>query len=142
MTTVFWDTNLFIYLFEENPLYSTRVMSLRKQMLARGDVLCTSSLTVGETLVKPARDNRPIYEKYRMFFNSPAVDVIPFDGLAATQYARIRADKGISRPDAIQLACAASRMVDLFITNDTRLSTKIIPGIKYITSLERSPFEP
>jgi hypothetical protein len=44
MTTVFWDTNLFIYLFEENPLYSTRVMSLRKQMLARGDVLCLRRL--------------------------------------------------------------------------------------------------
>jgi hypothetical protein len=38
----------------------------------------------------------------------------------------------------VQLACASAAAVDLFITNDERLSTKIIPGIKFVTSLERA----
>ena len=42
-------------------------------------------------------------------------------------------------PDAIQLACAASVGIDLFITNDDRLSRKNIPGINFITSLARAP---
>jgi hypothetical protein len=41
-------------------------------------------------------------------------------------------------PDAIQLACAAAAGVDLFITNDDRLSRKHVPEVKFITSLERA----
>jgi len=50
----------------------------------------------------------------------------------------IRADRAIGAPDAIQLACAASAGVDLFITNDDRLSRKHVPDVKFITSLERA----
>jgi hypothetical protein len=40
--------------------------------------------------------------------------------------------------DAIQLACAAHARVDLFITNDERLSTKSIPHIHLVSSLQRA----
>lgn len=140
MTKIFWDTNLFIYLFERHPVFAPRVIDIRKSMLARGDHLLTSALTVGEILVKPAEEaNREVFERYRAFFQPPAMTVVPFDAQAAVQYARIRKDRGISRPDAIQLACAASAEVDLFITNDARLSAKLVPGIKFVTSLEKAP---
>ena len=42
-------------------------------------------------------------------------------------------------PDAIHLACAASRNINLFITNDKRLLGKNIPGIDFIASLETAP---
>ena len=51
-------------------------------------------------------------------------------------YATIRQDRSISPPDAIQLACAAAVGMDLFITNDQRLSRKVVPGIHFITSLD------
>jgi predicted nucleic acid-binding protein len=140
VTTVFWDTNLFIYLFERNPQFSPRVVEIRKNMLARGDRLLTSSLTVGEILVKPAREgNRMLVNRYRSFFEHSALTVIPFDLKAACLYAEIRNDRGIARPDAIQLACAAAAEVDLFITNDERLSAKRVPGVKFVTSLARAP---
>lgn len=140
MTKIFWDTNLFIYLFESHPEFAPRVIEIRKSMIARGDRLLTSSLTVGEILVKPAEEaNRGLFDRYRAFFEHPAVTVLPFDAQAAVEYARIRRDRGISRPDAIQLACAACAEVDLFITNDARLSAKLIPGIKFVTSLEKAP---
>ncbi|SRR5579875_109797 len=41
--------------------------------------------------------------------------------------------------EAIQLACAAAAGMDLFITNDDRLSRKRVPEIKFITSLQRAP---
>lgn len=44
----------------------------------------------------------------------------------------------ITAPDAIQLACAATAGVDLFMTNDDRLSRRLVPGVKFITSLERA----
>jgi predicted nucleic acid-binding protein len=140
MASVFWDTNLFIYLFERNPQFSARVVEIRKNMLARGDRLVTSSLTVGEILVKPAReDNRALVNRYRAFFEHPALTVVPFDYKAACIYAEVRKDRGISRPDAVQLACAAAADVDLFITNDERLSSARVTGVKFVTSLARAP---
>jgi hypothetical protein len=50
MARVFWDTNLFIYLFEENAEWSPRVTELRRRMLERRDELLTSYLTVGEII--------------------------------------------------------------------------------------------
>jgi hypothetical protein len=56
----------------------------------------------------------------------------------ARAYAAIRQDRTIKPSDVVQLACASAAAVDLFITNDERLSTKIIPGIEFVTSLERA----
>lgn len=41
MARVFWDTNLFIYLFEKNAGWSPRVIEPRRTMLARRDDLLT-----------------------------------------------------------------------------------------------------
>jgi len=41
----------------------------------------------------------------------------------------------VKPPDAIQLACASQANTDLFITNDDRLSKKVIAGVQFITSL-------
>ncbi len=61
LAKVFWDTNLFIYLFERHPVFAERVEQLRRRMLSRADQLCTSALTVGEILVEPlSLDNAPI----------------------------------------------------------------------------------
>jgi len=53
VTRVFWDTNLFIYLMEGSGDLARRVVDLRERMLARRDQLYTSTLTLGEVLVKP-----------------------------------------------------------------------------------------
>lgn len=138
--TVFWDTNLFIYLLEDSPKFGDAVASLRKSMLRKGARLVTSTMTLGELLVKPvSTGDRSLAERYRTFFRGPYMTVRPFDLDAAEAYSHIRQDRTIQPADAIQLACASSARVDLFITNDDRLSQKNIPGIHFITSLARAP---
>jgi predicted nucleic acid-binding protein len=140
VASVFWDTNLFIYLLEDNPQFGAAVQDLRRRMLRRRDHLLTSTMTVGEILVKPlAANSSAIADSYREMFLGPQITVAPFDFAAAEAYARIRQDRSIRPADAIQLACASSAKVDLFITNDDRLSQKNIAGVNFITSLNRAP---
>ena len=131
MSRVFWDTNLFIYLIEDYGELSERVAGLRKRMNERRDELYTSALTLGEILIKPLEANDEVLaRRYEAALLQGAV-VIPFDVDAARLYAGIRKDRTIRPPDAIQLACAAQARVDLFITNDDRLSSKSIPCIHF-----------
>lgn len=138
MSRIFWDTNLFIYLFEDYADLSKRVVALRHRMLERRDQLYTSTLTLGEILVKPAEaNNASLRQRYEEAIATTAI-LIPFSHETARIYADIRRDRGVRAPDAIQLACAAQARVDLFLTNDDRLGGKSIPGIEFVQSIRRA----
>lgn len=140
MARIFWDTNLFVYLIEGRTAAAARVRELRQRMTERGDHLFTSTLTLGEVLVAPASKNdEPLRRLYEQTLSEHAT-VLAFDLQAARRFADIRGNKTIKAPDAIQLACAAQANVDLFVTNDDRLSKTIVRGIQFITSLERALF--
>jgi predicted nucleic acid-binding protein len=140
MSRVFWDTNLFIYLFEGTGALAKRVKDLRQAMLERGDQLLTSTLTLGEVLVKPIeRGDEELARKYEEAITTTSV-MLPLDVKAAKIYAALRSDRALRAPDAIQLACAAAARVDLFITNDARLHSKHVEGIQFIVSLARAPY--
>jgi predicted nucleic acid-binding protein len=139
MSRIFWDTNLFIYLFEGLSPFRERVTALRQSMLERGDQLATSTLTLGEVLVKPMeRGEAELCSRYEAALAASAL-LIPFTAAAARVYAKLRQDRSIRPPDAIQLACAAAVGVDLFVTNDARLQTVRVDGIQFIVPLERVP---
>lgn len=139
MSRVFWDTNLFIYLFEDYAGLSKSVAHLRAKMLSRGDQLLTSTLTLGEILVKPAeRGDTELCIRYENAISTTAI-MISFDLKAARIYAELRTERSLKAPDAIQLACAASATVDLFVTNDERLQNKNVQGIQFIVPLDRVP---
>jgi predicted nucleic acid-binding protein len=108
-------------------------------MLARGDELFTSAITLGEILVKPIQNHDAKAAAYYQNLIATTAVVIPFEEKAALAYARLRADRALRPPDTIQLACAASAGVDLFITNDVKLHSKQIPGIQFIVPLDRVP---
>jgi predicted nucleic acid-binding protein len=138
VSRIFWDTNLFIYLIEDVGDLSERVIGLRKRMVERGDELYTSALTLGEILIKPLEArNEVLARRYESALLQGAV-IVPFDVEPARLYASIRQDRTIRPPDAIQLACASHARVDLFITNDERLSMKSIPRIQFVSSLQRA----
>ncbi len=141
MARVFWDTNLFIYLFEANPEWSPRVVEFRRKMRARGDELLTSWLTVGEALTKPKELGNAILEKsYLNFFLSRSIELVAFEAEAAKRYAEIRSRERVRPADAIQLACAAAAGTDLFVTNDSRLSGLVVSGITFVTEIGRIPY--
>ena len=138
MSRVFWDTNLFVYLLEGTGARAESVVALRKRMVERGDELLTSTLTLGELLVKPVEmGDEELRDRYLEAMDA-GVTVLSFDARAALRFAAIRGDRSIRAPDAIQLACAAAGGTDLFITNDDRLSRKNVPGIGFIQSLKRT----
>jgi uncharacterized protein len=139
MSRVFWDTNLFVYFLEGNNQLSVDTRRLRKSMLTRGDQLLTSALTLGEVLVKPLeRGDRALCSRYEEAITQTA-SLLLFDAKAAWKYAEIRLDRSVRAPDAVQLACAASAQVDLFVTNDRRLQGKQVKGIQFIIALDQVP---
>ena len=137
MSRVFWDTNLFVYLVEGHGR-AKQVAALRQRMMEREDELLTSALTLGEVLVKPMEaGDQELQQRYENVITAGAT-VLPFDARAAPRFAEIRRDRSIRAPDAIQLACASMAGVDLFITNDDRLSRKRVRGIHFIQSLDNA----
>ncbi len=139
MSRIFWDTNIYIYLFEDYGELSKKAATLRSRMLARGDQLLTSTFTVGEVLVKPMEQgDTQICARYEQAIAATSL-LLPFDLKAAKIYASLRQDRALRPPDAIQLACAAAAGSDLFITNDHRLQGKTVPGIQFIVALEQAP---
>ena len=139
MSRIFWDTNIFIYLFEDFGEFSKAAASLRTRMLTRGDQLLTSTLTVGEILVKPMEEgDSKLCGKYEEAIAKTAL-LVPLDAKTAKIYASLRCDRALRAPDAIQLACAAAAGVDLFITNDARLQGRQVDGIHFIVPLQKAP---
>jgi predicted nucleic acid-binding protein len=65
--------------------------------------------------------------------------VISFNEAAADLYAKLRENPAIRPADAIQLSCAGAAGVELFITNDKALQRLTVPGIHFITSLDKVP---
>lgn len=139
MSRVFWDTNVFIYLFESLDQFGPSTRALRTRMLKRGDQLITSAMTVAEILVKPVQNgDAALAKSYETALKATAT-IVPFDIEAAKQYAQLRRHRSLKAPDAIQLACAAAAKVDLFITNDNRLHDLYVAGIQFIVPIDRVP---
>ncbi len=130
---IFWDTNLFIYLWEEPA--RGRMEPLLAWQEAQNAEVVTSCLTLGELLVKPMqRERSDLVEQYSAAFAQ--LHLIEFDRNAAFRFAQLRASyPRLPAPDAVQLACAASASVDLFVTNDRRLSRLEITGTGAIRAL-------
>jgi len=131
---VFWDTNLFIYLWEDSAA-GARMEELVAWQNREGAEVITSCLTLGELLVRPMQRQRDdLVAQYSAAFAQ--IQLIEFDRTAAFRFAQLRATHPrLPAPDAVQLACAATAGVDLFVTNDRRLSRLAIAGIGAIRAL-------
>jgi predicted nucleic acid-binding protein len=139
MSKVFFDTNMFIYMFEGLEPFRSMVLEIRRRMIDRGDQIVTSAMTLGEVLVKPTKlGQTSLIEQYDRAIRSTA-RVISFDASVSWRYASLRATHTLRNADAIQLACASHFGVDLFITNDQNLHKLNVPGIGFIAPLEKVP---
>jgi len=141
VSRIYWDTMLFIYWLEDHPQYAKRVDEIHCRMRQRQDRLITSSFTFGEVLAGVYRKNATrLADESRRLLQSVVAEVVPFTLDAADHYARIRGVLGVAPADSIHLACAAQARADLFLTNDKRLTGKIVPGIQFIGSFESDFF--
>ncbi len=141
MSRIYWDTMLFVYLFEAHPEHSGRVGQIYTAMERRRDTLCTSVFTVGEILAGVYRRKAvDRVAEVRRLLSPPRVELLPFTADTADRYARVRAENRVTPADAIHLASAAEAGVDLFLTNDRRLSCLVIPGINFLAGMDVSLF--
>jgi predicted nucleic acid-binding protein len=118
--TAFLDTNLFIYLIEENPRYLGQVHKVLDHLDAQGYEVITSTLTLGEILTRPYMENRyDLVEEYERFFSR--ISLIELNSTIASLFAKYRAKYRVKTPDAVQLASAVYAGADWFVSNDEQL---------------------
>jgi predicted nucleic acid-binding protein len=96
---VFWDTNLFVYLWEGS-VRTRQVEALINWQRQHEAELVTSTLTIGELLVHPLQQNREdLADRYLASFSQ--LQVVAFDESAAYAFAQLRAQYGrLASPDA------------------------------------------
>jgi predicted nucleic acid-binding protein len=136
MTRFFWDTNLFIYRWDNKSILFPSVKMLHNRMLASQIGLVTSTLALGELQVGPRKSgDTALALRYKATVSQMAT-VVPFDEPAADAYTLVRQNTKAKGPDAIHLACAAAHQVELFVTNDNKLQGLRIPGIQFIVSIQ------
>ncbi len=137
MSRIYWDTMLFIYWLEGHPTYVDRLRQILTRMEARGDQLCSSAFGIGELLAGAMRrGDGELADTIRTTMQAPHVELLPFDARTAEHFGEIRTRCRTSPADSIHLACAAAAGVDLFLTNDAKLTRLDVPGIRFIAGLD------
>jgi len=133
---IFWDTNLFIYLWEASGEFNEIAKTLHSRIIIHKASIVTSTLVLGELQVGPMkRGDESLALRYKSAVSQSA-KVVPFDTNAADKFTFVRVNTRAKGPDAIHLACAAAHGVDLFVTNDDKLQGLRIPGIQFVVSIE------
>jgi uncharacterized protein len=137
VTRIYWDSMLFIYMLEGNPVFGPKVRKILSQIVSRGDTLSTSVFSIGEILTGlQRRGSVSGVNAVKKYFSSGAVEVLPFAENTSERYSIIRGTNRVSQADGIHLACAAEAGVDIFFTNDGDLRKLSIPGIKFFADLD------
>ena len=115
MSRIFYDTMLFIYLLEDNPLYVRRVRQLLSRSRERKDELFTSHFAVGEVLAGVHRPGAAkVAASVRESLEEMTFRLLPFDAGAVDSFGRLRGFHKVKIADSINLSCAASARMDLF----------------------------
>ncbi|MGB6690240.1 MAG: PIN domain-containing protein [Terracidiphilus sp.] len=143
MSIVYWDTMMFIYLLEGDPIFTPKVERFQREIERRGDALVTSVFTLGEVLTGPRKaDDASAVSAIKSYFASGAVAILPFDSATADRYSMVRSMCKVSQADAIHLASAAVAGASAFVTNDADLRRLVIPGIGFMVDLDGNTHSP
>lgn len=137
MSRIFWDSMLFIYLLEDHPTYADRVAELLDRSYRRGDSLFTSYLVLGELVAGTGKASpSPKGAAIPSIIEEMGFSFLPFDSRAVQPFGALRAGEKLAIADTIHLACAAAAKIDLFLTNDKRLTKLDVPGIQFIANFD------
>lgn len=126
-SSVYLDTNVFIYALEGYPEYTSLLTELFQAIDSGAVSACTSELTIAEALVKPMLDkNSELTTSYLDFLQDAAhFSLLPVERSILIAAAKLRAESGsqVKLPDAVHLSSALSFHCDAFLTNDKWLRT-------------------
>lgn len=121
--SVYPDTNIFIYLFQDSEKYSGAVEAIFDFLESKMINVCFSSLLLTELLVFPFKNGLAYTAgNWLNYFKvTENIHVINLDPKIAVDAAFLRAKYNIKTPDSVQLATAMQRKNSLFLTNDREL---------------------
>jgi predicted nucleic acid-binding protein len=126
---IYPDSMLWIYFFEQNPQFQPAVRAFMERVHTAHAQFLSSYLVMAELLVIPKRNGDVFTStRYRRFFQSSAVTLVPLSADAAERFADLRASTRVAPADALHLTLAASAGTDYFVTYDTKLHKLIIPA--------------
>ena len=120
---IFIDTAPFIYILEDNPLFSDKTRTKVSSWYNDGALFYTSLFTFSEYCVVPYRlnDTQKIND-FEMFLDDAEIFITHFTKEIAMLSANLRAKySAIKSMDALQLASAIQNNCDVFFTNDRQL---------------------
>jgi len=114
------DTNIFIYLLEENPRYLS-LADLVFSRIERGECeAVTSTITMTELLVPAYRggDAQRVATFYGLLATYPNLQWMAPDLETADLAAQVRSEHGLQTPDALQAATALRFGATAILSND------------------------
>lgn len=132
---VYLDTNCVVYFVEHKPGWYAKVASRLAAIVAAGDTLASSDLTLAEVLVVPYRAADPALEAaYEDFLADKDLTVFPVTPAVCRRAARVRvAHPSFKLPDALHLATAIENGCGLFLTADARLARCTDVAVEVLT---------
>lgn len=120
--TLALDTNIFIYHFEDHPVYAPVTSRIFSKLFTSSYKGLTSIISFIEALSYPG--SKIVREKLKEEFKAiPHFTLYDVTYEVGEKAAQIRREYGFRLPDSIQLATAFCYKADIFITNDKRLKS-------------------
>lgn len=134
-TKVLLDSMLFIYLFDNDPRFTSSVTPLFDRIESGSIIAMTSMITPLEVLSAPVlerqKDKIGIFVQF--FQQTPHLSVYPLTWEIMEEAAQLRRQfHSLKTPDSIQLATGIIKQAKFFITNDKRLSRLSHPSITIV----------
>ncbi len=119
---VYLDTNVVIYVVEQNPVFGPKARTRLATTRAADDTLTISDLTRMECLVGPLKSgDAAVAADFHAFFG--VTNVVAITAAVCDLAARTRATHNFKPMDALQLAAAVEHGANVFLTADGRLSS-------------------
>lgn len=128
---IYLDTNILIYLLEQHDTYSNLVAEALEESAKSNVTLVTSTVTVTEFLAGTAPSSLATLHKV------PRLQFISLSENLAEQAALLQRENNLQIGDAIHLATAIERQVEVFFTNDKQLA-KIAKKYLVVKTIIRS----
>jgi uncharacterized protein len=121
---IYLDSAILIYYLDGIGPFQARAVNRLTTLRAAGDQVAASDLTRLECRVKPIQLGDTLrLSKFDGFFGLPDVRMVPLTTAVYDRATVIRATHGIKTLDAIHLAAVVEGGCNIFLTNDTRLSS-------------------
>jgi predicted nucleic acid-binding protein len=117
---IYFDTDILIYLFENNPSYSKKIITLLDLIEALNSKIIISGISITELFVAPfkKKDTKTVYKWIAFLKSSPQIKVVEINNQDFLDAAFFRAKYSLKTPDSIHLAKAVNSKADLLISND------------------------